>query len=325
MGLGQEGIRMTKVVAGEGAGGFNFDNLDFRAYLYGTRTQSTATLIENHGNSVVDSFTGQFQYDSSGQLVDGAVTGFHEETNGGALNFDITGFSAPVAQFLSWVNFGNNEQARAAIMIGSDQMTGSSLGDRMRGYAGADTLEGRDGDDYLRGDEGNDTIVGGSGFDDINGNMGDDTASGGLGNDWVVGGKDQDGLSGEQGDDIVYGNLGSDWCDGGVGNDTVRGGQDDDVVIGGDGADWLSGDRGGDTVTGGAGADVFHTFNDAGIDRVTDFNRAEGDRVQLDPGTSWTMDQVGQDVVITLGAGQSQMILLGVSKAALTGDWIFVQ
>jgi serralysin len=93
-------------------------------------------------------------------------------------------------------------------------------------------------------------------------------------------------------------------------------------VLGNSGNDWLSGDRGNDTVTGGAGADVFHTFGEAGIDRVTDFNLAEGDRVQLDPGTTYTVSQVGADTVIDMGGG-GQMILAGVSMQSLTGGWIF--
>jgi len=153
--------------------------------------------------------------------------------------------------------------------------------------------------------------------------MGNDTAAGGLGDDWVVGGKDDDRLAGEAGADIVYGNLGNDTCDGGAGGDIVRGGQQDDVLSGGDGNDWLSGDRDSDTITGGAGADVFHSFGDAGIDRVLDFNRAEGDRVQLDPGTTYAVAQSGADVVISMTGG-AQMILAGVMMAALTGDWIAV-
>jgi Ca2+-binding RTX toxin-like protein len=189
------------------------------------------------------------------------------------------------------------------------------------GTSGADVINGGAGDDYLRGGDGNDHIVGGAGFDDINGNTGADTLSGGEGNDWVVGGKDDDNLSGDNGGDIVYGNIGNDWCDGGAGDDIVRGGQDNDVVLGQAGNDWLSGDRGADTISGGAGADTFHTFGDAGIDRVTDFNRAEGDQVLVDPGTRYTVAQVGADVVIDMGGG-NQMQLLGVSLASLTGHWI---
>jgi len=153
--------------------------------------------------------------------------------------------------------------------------------------------------------------------------MGNDTASGGAGDDWVVGGKDNDTLSEDAGADIVYGNLGNDTGDGGSGDDIIRGGQGDDVLFGGTGNDWISGDRGNDTLTGGFGADTFNTFGDAGTDRVLDFNRAEGDRVRLDPGSTYTVSQVGSDTVINVTGG-AQLILVGVSQASLTGDWIFV-
>lgn len=195
-------------------------------------------------------------------------------------------------------------------------------GDTVMGNHVANLIDGGAGDDYLRGMEGDDSLVGGAGFDDINGNTGNDTAAGGLGADWVVGGKDNDRLTGEAGNDIVYGNLGDDWCDGGDGDDIVRGGQDQDVLWGQAGNDWLSGDRGDDTITGGAGADIFHTFGEAGLDRVTDFNRAEGDRVMLDPGVTYTVSQQGADTVIEMGGG-GRMVLVGVAQASLTGEWIF--
>jgi Ca2+-binding RTX toxin-like protein len=179
-----------------------------------------------------------------------------------------------------------------------------------------------DGLDYLRGAEGDDRIYGGPAFDDLHGNMGDDTVVGGLGDDWVVGGKDNDLLDGGAGDDIVYGNLGSDWLDGGAGADLMRGGQFSDVLLGQAGNDWMSGDRGDDTLTGGSGADVFHTFADAGLDRIEDFDRAEGDRVQVDPGTTYTVSQAGADTLIEM-AGGGRMILAGVQMSTLTGEWIF--
>lgn len=180
-----------------------------------------------------------------------------------------------------------------------------------------------DGLDYLRGEDGDDRITGGFGFDDVHGNQGDDTVSGGLGGDWVVGGKDDDVLFGDDGDDIVYGNLGADTCDGGSGNDLVRGGQQDDVLTGGAGADFLSGDLGDDTISGGAGADIFNSFGDAGLDRVLDFSRAQGDRVRLDPGSAFTASQQGADTVVDI-VGGARVVLVGVTLAGLDPAWIFV-
>jgi Ca2+-binding RTX toxin-like protein len=208
---------------------------------------------------------------------------------------------------------------------GNDWLDGGEGADSIFGGEGHDVLLGGSGRAYLRGENGNDTIVGGDeGFEDLHGNAGDDSVVGGGDDDWVVGGKDQDQLRGGAGADIVYGNLGNDTCYGDDGNDIVRGGQQNDVLYGGAGDDWLSGDRDSDTISGGTGADIFHTFGNAGVDRVLDFSRAEGDRVQLDPGTTYSVAQVGADTVITMGGG-GQMTLVGVSMATLTDGWIFVQ
>ena len=153
--------------------------------------------------------------------------------------------------------------------------------------------------------------------------MGDDTVSGGAGNDWVVGGKDQDSLTGDDGDDIVYGNLGDDTGDGGTGADLIRGGQGNDVLRGGDGADLIYGDRGDDTMAGGPGGDLFASFGDAGLDRITDFVRAQGDRLRLDAGSTYTASQQGADTVVDITGG-ARVVLVGVTLANLDANWIFV-
>ena len=101
----------------------------------------------------------------------------------------------------------------------------------------------------------------------------------------------------------------------------MRGGQGGDTLAGGDGADFVSGDRGDDTMVGGAGADIFHSSSDAGIDRVLDFSLADGDRVLLDPGTTFSLAQVGGDTVIQMTAGQ--VILVGVTMSSLPPGTIF--
>jgi len=216
------------------------------------------------------------------------------------------------------VTLGVYEDLKLPNFSGNDYLTGTLV----FASTGNDSVIGTSGQDYIRGDEGNDVLSGGDAFDDINGNMGNDTVSGGAGDDYAVGGKDNDYLKGEQGNDIVWGNLGNDTQEGGAGDDQVRGGQGDDTIDGGSGNDFVSGDRGSDTISGGTGADLFHGSQDAGLDRVLDFSRAEGDRVMLDPGTTYSVSQVGADTVIDMGSG-NQMILVGVQFASLTAGWIF--
>ena len=83
---------------------------------------------------------------------------------------------------------------------------------------------------------------------------------------------------------------------GGGGDDTLRAGGGEDSLVGGDGSDLLRGGggddlfRGGlglDRLTGGAGADTFayqapgESGAAQGVDRITDFSRAEGDLIDL--------------------------------------------
>lgn len=207
---------------------------------------------------------------------------------------------------------------------GNDHLEGGPGNDTLFGGAGDDIIRDTSGSNYLRGDDGNDSIYGGDGFDDINGNKGDDTINGGTGgSDWLVGGQDNDLITaGHEGSNILYGNLGNDTLNGGAGGEILRGGQGDDVISGGAGEDWLSGDRGNDTLTGGEGADIFHTFNGAGVDRVLGFSVAQGDRVQLAPGTVYFVNQIGADTVIDLGGGE-KLVLVGVLSSTLPPGWIF--
>ncbi len=209
--------------------------------------------------------------------------------------------------------------AGGSFALQGEALRGSDV--TVQGGPGDDLIAAVAGRNVLRGNDGADSIAGGSGFDDINGNMGADTLSGGGGDDWTVGGKDNDRLLGDDGDDIVYGNLGADTGNGGAGADIVRGGQGDDVLFGGDGDDFLSGDLGDDTISGGAGADLFHTFAEAAIDRVLDFNPADGDRVQVAAGVPWTATQTGGDVTIAMEGG-GRLILVGMTLDALTPGWI---
>jgi serralysin len=305
------GANMT-TRTGDTTYGFN-SNTDRDWYSITSSSQKAIFAIWDAGGNDTLDFSGYSQSD----LIDlregnfssvGGLTGNVAIAQGARIENAIGGF-------------GNDTLYGNAL---DNRLSGAAGGDSIFAGAGNDTVDGGTGVNYLRGEDGNDSIVGGTGFDDINGNQGNDTCVSGGGDDWVVGGKDNDSLVGSDGANLVYGNLGNDTLDGGAGADIVRGGQGDDVIQGGAGADFLSGDLGNDTLTGGAGADIFHSFAGAGVDRVLDFSLAEGDRVQLDPGTTFSVAQVGADTVITLGGGSAdQVILVGVQMSTLTGDWIF--
>jgi len=248
-----------------------------------------------------------------GPGVDGAMSATDLQA------LDILGWTPAPASSAGTVTGSPTAPAGASGIL----LTASAASTTLMGGAGNDTIVGGAPTDYLRGGDGDDSIQGGSGFDDINGNKGDDTIDGGSGgSDWLVGGQGDDLITAHSGDNILYGNLGNDTLVGGSGAEVIRGGQGDDSLVGGSGNDFISGDRGNDTESGGAGADTFHFSQDAGVDRVLDFRYAEGDRVQLDPGTTYTLHQVGGDTVIDTGGG-NEMVLVGVQLSSLPADWIF--
>lgn len=282
----------TKLVFAVWDAGGN-DTLDFSGY------GQNQTIDLREGNfSDVGGLVGNVAI-AQGTQIENAIGGYGNDTiNGNALSNNLAGGA------------------------GNDMLYSGAGGDTIHGDAGDDTIAGFASGSYLRGDEGNDSMIGGIGFDDMHGNLGNDTVSGGRGDDWVLGGQGQDYVFGDDGNDFIHGNIGNDTCYGGFGNDAVRGGQGDDMLQGQGGDDYMSGDRGDDTISGGAGADTFHAFTGVGLDRVTDFNRSEGDRVLLDAGTVYTVAQEGQDTVIMLGSPADRMVLVGVQMSTLTTGWI---
>ena len=150
-----------------------------------------------------------------------------------------------------------------------------------------------------------------------------ENAIGGFASDTILGNDLANILDGGVGGgyDTISGFGGNDTINGNDGNDRLSGGGGDDRLTGGDGNDWLSGDAGNDTLTGGLGADTFHFARGDGIDRITDFNRSNGDVVNLDASITYTVSQQGANTAITLDDG-GQIILVGVKMAALTGAWL---
>jgi parallel beta-helix repeat protein len=129
------------------------------------------------------------------------------------------------------------------------------------------------------------TAVSGNGLDNrILGTGQGDEIQGLGGSDYIMAGNGADTLDGGAGNDQLLGEGGGDRMDGGVGNDTLSAAAGADTLIGGDGSDRLDGGAGADVLTGGAGADSF-LFRPGqftgGVDSITDFSSAQGDRMML--------------------------------------------
>ncbi|MFT4012794.1 MAG: calcium-binding protein [Paracoccus sp. (in: a-proteobacteria)] len=184
--------------------------------------------------------------------------------------------------------------------------TGNALANQITGNAAANILNGGAGNDTLNGGAGNDTLIGGLGTDRLIGGLGNDlyhvdhagdviselanqgidtvrasvsyALSGNVENLVLVGTAATNGTGNKLANQIS-GNSAANALNGGAGNDTLNGGAGNDALIGGTGADRL---------IGGLGADhfVFQSLSDSGLaatnrDIIQDFNRAQGDHIDL--------------------------------------------
>lgn len=274
------------------------------------------TTVFSPGASRLDG-GGGFDILDFGGLQGRTVFGYNAmHESGGGIRF-----TDPSTGWAATVDFANFEGFRGSPY--ADDIWGNARTTFIDGGAGDDTLNAQVLDTpyaiTIFGGAGSDSIGGSEMGDLMNGNTGDDVVHGWDGDDWLHGGQNSDVVYGDNGDDFANGNLGNDTVDGGGGSDTLLGGKGDDVILGGTGDDVLSGDLGQDTLTGGAGADAFRFLG--GDDRITDFNPAEGDRLLVSAGTTYTLSQSGDGVEISF-AGGGTIALAGVTLGGLTSGWI---
>jgi len=222
--------------------------------------------------------------------------------------------------------------------MGDDSLNGNQGADLVRGGMGNDIVHGGMGNDAVLGDLGNDTAYGDLGSDQVEGGAGDDTlfggqgvvsdladggdtVAGGEGNDVIGGNAGNDLVNGNQGNDIVNGNQGDDTVNGGQGNDEVRGGRGNDLVFGDRGNDVVFGDFGNDTLTGGDGNDTFVFGRGQGADVITDFNEAQGDRLDLQ-GQAFTIVSSPDGSATLVLEGGGTIVLQGVTPADFGADYL---
>jgi Ca2+-binding RTX toxin-like protein len=236
-GIGGENDNLTNfTVAYGGAGGDRLNGGPLNDVLRG-----------NGGNDILDGKAGAKTADYGDKTVGIAVTLGEGTTNGSARIGTETDTLMPTFRD---VNGGQN----------SDQLTGNSLFNILRGGNGNDTLTGGGFDDRLYGEAGDDTLDGQAGGDIMDGGVGNDTFTYSTRTASVrvsVNSGADDGESGE-GDLVVTGpaNTGTDRIIGGSGNDVLIGDASPQQLRGNPGDDYFEGRGGNDSFYGSSGFDT---------------------------------------------------------------------
>jgi Ca2+-binding RTX toxin-like protein len=174
------------------------------------------------------------------------------------------------------------------------------------GTAGRDDMIGTRGTDVFYG-KGGDTMSGGRGDDTYYVTSTADVVVENVaeGNDTVVAGLSSYTLGANLENLVLIGNLQA----------TGTGNELDNRIVGNDAANVLNGRAGNDTLSGGLGNDTFVVAKAEGNDLITDFSHAQGDVIRLDgfafrdfSAVKSSSAQLGSDVVISLGSGQTLTI-----------------
>ncbi|WP_221938818.1 calcium-binding protein [Mycobacterium sp. KBS0706] len=171
---------------------------------------------------------------------------------------------------------GTGGEAQGDTLVSIETVSGSQAGDTLAGNAGANTLQGWTGNDVLRGGAGADRLDGGAGVDTasywgetagVTVNLATGTGTGGNAQGDILIGIEN--VNGGKAGDTLIGSSGANALNGYEGNDVLRGGAGKDALTGGIGGDRFVFAATGDSAVG------------ANADRIADFSRAQGDRIDL--------------------------------------------
>lgn len=262
-----------------------------------------------------------FALDEDQRLLDGTINAIaHRRVGTADSGYTIEGLKVSAIQLAdalavsseSAFNLLFSGNDRFFLSAGDDGIIAGAGNDTVKAGNGDDTILAGDGNDIVRGEAGADVLYGGAGSDRLFGGRGNDTLLDGIGNDLIDGGAGRDTfaieftnsgpfsidlrIKGPQviGEGASVSLIGVESLTGGTGNDTLignsqsnslSGGSGSDLLIGYGGSDWLTGNGESDVLTGGGGADRFYLRrpNVAQMlkDMITDFNRADADRIVL--------------------------------------------
>ncbi|QNM82995.1 VCBS repeat-containing protein [Sphingomonas sabuli] len=280
----------------------NIENLTLisTGNVNGTGNALNNLILGNAGNNIIDGGDGA-DLMRGGQ---GDDTYYANQFGDRAVEANNAGNDTVFAS----INFRLANYVETLTLVGSAPLEGIGNGQ-------ANTINGNDGDNFIHGAGGADIMAGGAGSDIyVVENAGDQVIEGAVAGidsvrssvSFVLGANIEElvltgaGVTNGTGntlDNYILGNAAANILNGGAGNDNMIGGSGNDTLLGDTGADNLNGNNGTDALTGGAGQDAmsggagadffifangdFGGATPATADRIRDFSRAEGDRIQL--------------------------------------------
>ena len=219
--------------------------------------------------------------------------------------FNLNGFldNSRFEDFFARFGGGSSDHDHLNGTTGSNTLFGGAKEDTLAGMAGNDTLNGGSGADKVWGGSGNDNLSGGTGADLLVGGFGADRVDGGAGNDTLLSRSDsgemvaaQDGTTQIFSAETAAFKAVNDTITGGSGADTFRfelqvNAKDEIVAkhVNDDGTiDWVG-------VTGENNATHDHWVDGFGNDVIRDFNRAQGDKIEISAHTGEVQSIVHKD------------------------------
>jgi len=287
--------------------------------LYGDIGADYIALLDSGGDDVLDGGLGN-------DIIDGQ------------LGRDTASFASVDAAVIVDLSAGTATGQGNDLLLGIENITGSSRGDTLRGDGSSNVIDGGAGNDAIQGRGGNDRLSGGTGRDTVNGAGGNDVlvAAADAAGDTFIGGAGADALdlsaatsntfvtfSGAEGSGTVSGGgFGADTFSGievVIGSnasglvDTVMGGtgsqlfwlqNGNDIAFGGGGADAIAGQGGSDRIDGGFGNDILNGGN--GGDTFvfsTALNAANNVDIIEDFNTSADLIELAATIFSSLAAG----------------------
>jgi len=219
--------------------------------------------------------------------------------------FNLNGFldNSRFEDMLARFTGGSSDHDHLNGTTSSNVLFGGAKEDTLAGMAGNDTLNGGSGADKLWGGSGNDSLSGGTGNDLLVGGFGADRMDGGNGNDVLLSRSDAgEMVAAQDGKTIIFGaesaafKAVNDTLTGGAGGDTFRfegmvNAKEEIVAkhVNADGTiDWVG-------VTGENNATHDHWVDGFGNDVIRDFNRAQGDKIEISAHTAEVQSIVHKD------------------------------